>query len=292
MGDSATNIVSRLATRFDNAILDRDKPDFLTRDIGGHFRNNQPHITGYFQIIFGLPQELFIDAGKAEMASMWLHSTCEGFTPHTQTLNHAELQGQGQIGSSFVTGITTTREFTLTFREYQNLPILNIIKRWASVFDPFTGVSPLDGNRFIPLNYKGWCAVAQTKPVRSKDEDLSLDDIEECYIYQGVTPTNIPLDSLGSDITTNDMAQLSCTFKFDNAPLTSAEPGVTDKVLELLKGMRMMGTGASVDSNSTYNRYWSKGTGATTTQWGSHEGDVKSGVDPDKSAGGSSKITI
>jgi hypothetical protein len=284
MGDSTTNIISRLATRFDNAIIDREKPDFLTRDIGGHFRTNQPYIGGYFQVIFGLPLELFGGTDRAKTASQWLHSTCEGFTPHTQTLNHAEIQGQGQIGSSFVTGITTTREFTLTFREYQNLPILNIIKRWSSVFDPFTGVSPLDGNRFIPLNYKGWCAIAQTKPVRSKDEDLTADDIEECYIYQGVTPTNIPLDSLGSDITANDVAQHSLTFKFDNSPLTSAEPGVTDKVIELLAGMRMMGTGASNDSNSTYNRYWDRGKGGQTTQWGSQDGQVGSAVDPDKGA--------
>jgi hypothetical protein len=281
-GNSATNIISRLATRFDNALGERDKPDFLTRDIGGHFRNNQPHITGYFQVIFGLPTELFGGAEQVKTASQWLHSACEGFTPHTQTLNHADIMGQGQIGSSFVTGVTTNREFTLTMREYQNLPILNIIKRWTAVFDAFTGVSPLDGNRFIPANYKGWCAVAQTKPVRSKDEALTLDDLEECYIYHGVTPTNIPLDSLGSDITTNDVVQHSLTFKFDNTPLTSAEPGVAAKVIELLAGMHTMGTSASNDSNSTYNRYWEAG--GTTTQWGTHSDRVETATDPDTGA--------
>jgi hypothetical protein len=274
---SATDIISRLATRFDNAIYQggepRGKPDFLTRDIGGHFRNNQPHITGYFQIICGLPSELFGGDQQVKQASQWLHSTCEGFTPHTQTLNHAEIQGQGQIGSSFVTGVTTTREFTLTFREYQNLPILNIIKRWASIFDPFTGVSPLEGNKFIPMNYKGWIAVAQTKPVRSQDSPLTKDDIEECYIYQGVTPTNIPLDSLGSDITANDTAQHSLTFKFDGSPLTSSEPGVTTKVVSLLEGMHMIGKGSQEGENSTYNRYWVSGQGDKTQQWGTHKND-------------------
>ena len=282
MGDSTTNLISRLGTRFDNAILDRDKPDYLTRDIGGHFRKNQPYIGGYFQVIFGLPDELFGGVEQAKAASQWLHSTCEGFTPHSQTMNTIDIVGQGQIGSSFVTGTTVNREFTMTFREYQNLPILNIIKRWASIFDPFTGVSPLDGNRFIPINYKGWCAIAQTKPVRSKDEDLSADDIEECYIYSGVMPTTIPLDSLNSDVTSNEAVQHSLTFKFDNSPLTSAEPGVTDKVVELLAGMRMMGTGASNDSNSTYNRYWAGKD--NTSQWGSHEGQVTSAVNPDKGA--------
>lgn len=289
---SSLNIVSRLATRFDNAIAGREKPDYLTRDIGGHFRTNHPYVSGYFQVVFGLPAELFGGPERARTASQWLHSTCEGFTPHTQMLNKVDLMGQGQIGSSFVTSVTTTREITLTFREYQNLPILNIIKRWASVFDPFVGVSPLDGNRFIPANYKGWLVVAQTKPVRSKDEDLSKDDIEECYIYQGVFPTNIPLDALGSDIATNDMVQLSVTFSFDNAPLTSAEPGVTDKVVQLLAGMRMLGVGASNDSNSTFNRYWSVGTGGTLMQWGSHDGSTKSAVDPLSANPATTKVEI
>ena len=284
MGNSATNIISRLSTRFEHGQTDREKPDFLTRDIGGHFRKNNPYIGGYFQIVFGLPEELLGGVQRAKEASQWLHSTCEGFTPHTQTNNFVELMGQGQIGSSFVSGVTTNREFTMTFREYQNLPILNIIKRWNAVFDPFTGVSPLDGNRFIPLNYKGWCAVAQTKPVRSKDEDLTADDIEECYIYSGVMPTNVPLDGLNSDITSNESVQHSISFKFDNTPLTSSEPGVTDKVVELLAGMRMMGTGASNDSSSTYNRYWSRGTGGETSQWGTHNDQVTSATDPDKGA--------
>ena len=271
---SSTTIISRLNTRFDHADGDREKPDFLTRDIGGHFRNNQPYISGYFQIVFGLPDELFGGPEAVERASKWLHSTCEGFTPHTQTLTKVDIMGQGQIGSSFIANVMTTREFTLTFREYQNLPIMNIIKRWASVFDPFTGVSPLSGNRFIPENYKGWLAVAQTKPVRSRDHALKAQDIEECYIYSGVFPTNIPLDTLNSDITANDTAQHSVTFSFDNTPLTSAEPGVTEKVIELLANMQMIGTAGGNDSNSTYNRYWERGTGEETTQWGTHEDDV------------------
>lgn len=281
MGDSATNIVSRLATRLDNAIGDRHKPDYLTRDIGGHFRNNQPYISGYFQIVCGLPEEIFGGTDRVRESSRWLHSTCESFTPHTQTLNKADIQGQGQIGSSFVTSVTTTREFTLAFREYQNLPILNIIKKWASVMDPFVGVSPLDGNRFIPFNYKGWIMVAQTKPVRAKDEALSLDDLEECYIYNGVFPTTIPLDALNSDITANDTAQLSCTFSFDGAPLTSAEPGISAKAIELLGGMHMLGTSAANDDKSTYHRYWEYDTSGKTTQWGTHNDQIETGVDPD-----------
>ena len=278
---SATNIISRTTTRFSNADGERNHPDYATRDIGGHFRNNHPYISGYFQIVFGLPEALFESVDNAKRASQWLHSTCEGFTPHTQALTKVDVMGQGQIGSSFVANVTTTREFTLTFREYQNLPILNVIKRWASVMDPFTGVSPLNGNKFIPLNYKGWLAVAQTKPVRSKDSPLAAEDIEECYIYPGVFPTTIPLDTLNSDITANDVAQHSITFSFDNTPMTSSEPGVTDQVITLLGGMHMIGASAG---NSTYNRYWEQATGGKTTQWGSNEDQVETAADPDNTA--------
>lgn len=273
MADSTT-IISRQATRFTNAIKDRDKPDFLTRDIGGQWRSNQPYISGYFQVIFGLPEKLFASADNVATASRWLHSAVEGFTPHTQALTKVDLMGQGQVGSSFVTNVITTREFTLTFREYQNLPILNIFRRWTSVFDPFTGVSPLSGNEFIPMNYKGWCAVVQTKPTKSQNADLAAEDVEECYIYQGVFPTTVPVDTAGaSDITANDMIQESVTFSFDGSPLTSSEPGVTDKVVDLLKSLRYMGS-----ADSTYERYLSQGVGISA--WGSNSGAVTSEVKP------------
>ena len=273
MADTTT-IISRLSTRFTNAIKEREKPDFLTRDIGGHWRNNQPYISGYFQVIYGLPSELFVSADNVQTASKWLHSTVEGFTPHTQALTKVDIMGQGQIGSSYVANVTTTREFTLTFREYQNQPILNIIRRWASVFDPFTGVSPLEGNHFIPTNYKGWIAVAQTKPVRSHDSDLKVSDLEECYIYQGVFPTSIPIDTAAaSDITSNETVQLSVPFSFDGAPLTSSEPKVADTVINLLKSLRYMGV-----ADSTYARFHD--TGTAITAWGSHSGAVSSEAKP------------
>lgn len=273
MADHTTNIISRLNTRFNNSSGEREYPDFLTRDIGGHFRNNQPYISGYFQVVFGLPLRLFGDSSEqASVASRWLHTTCESFTPHTQNLNKVDVQGQGQLGSSFVSSVTTNREITLAFREYQNLPILNILKQWSSIMDPFTGTSPVQANKFLPLNYKGWLAVAQTKPTGSNSENLTKEDIEECYIYQGVFPTNIPLDALNSDITANDTAQLSGTFSFDGAPMTSAEPGVTDKVISLLDTMKYIGD-QEEGKETTYQRYWTYAT-EDVADWGNHTGSV------------------
>ncbi|MCK9293183.1 hypothetical protein M0P25_03850 [archaeon] len=273
MADSTT-IISRLASRFNNSIQDREKPDFLTRDIGGHWRNNQPYISGYFQVVFGLPLELFGGADNVQIASKWLHSTCEGFTPHTQMLTKVDTMGQGQVGASFVANVTTTREFTLTFREMQNQPILNIIRQWCAIFDPFTGVSPLSGNKFIPQNYKGWAAVAQTKPVRSDGADLAIEDLEECYIYQGVFPTTPPIDTAAaSDITANDTIQLSVPFSFDGSPLTSSEPKVAETVINLLKSLKYMG-----NADSTYAKFHDVGTAISA--WGAHSGSVNSQVTP------------
>ena len=168
-----------------------------------------------------------------------------------QTLNVVDIVGQGQVGSSFVTSVTTTREFTITFREYQNMPVLNVIRQWAAIFDPFTGVSPLKGNEFIPVNYKGWCVVMQTKPVNSQDSNFAVEDVEECYIYQGVQVTNIPVDTAAaSDVTANDTVQLSATFRFDGAPMTSGEVGVTENVVSLFNDLRYLGS-----EDSTFEQY-------------------------------------
>lgn len=222
----AQDILTRLAAEFKKPTGGggdgRITPDALTRDIGGQFRTNQPYISGYFQVLFNCPQTLMKEiTGDAQT---WLQSTVEGFTPHTQNINKVDVVGQGQIGSSFVGSITTTREFTMTFREYQNMPILNVVRQWASIFDPHTGVSPLAGSQFTPNHYKGSACVIQTKPVRSDDAEFDAQDIEELYIYQGVFPTTIPVDTAAaSDITGNDTVQLSVTFSFDGAPITSAD---------------------------------------------------------------------
>jgi hypothetical protein len=223
---ASEDILTRLAAQFKDPTGGggdgRITPDSATRDIGGQFRTNQPYISGYFQVLFNMPETLM--KGIAGDAQQWLQTTVEGFTPHTQTLNKVDVVGQGQIGSSFVGSVTTTREFTMTFREYQNMPILNIIRQWAGIFDPHTGVSPLSGDQFIPTNYKGSACVIQTKPVRADNNDIAAQDIEELYVYQGCFPTTIPVDTAAaSDITGNDTVQLSVTFSFDGAPITSAD---------------------------------------------------------------------
>lgn len=228
----AIDIISRLGEALVRGTSTPDRPKELTRDIGGHKRQNQPFITGYFQAFFQLPEMMFKD--KANEASQWLHSTCEGFTPHTMMVNFADIIGQGQVGASFPTSVTITREFTLTFREYQNQPILKIIRQWSSLFDPFVGVSPLKGAEFIPINYKGAVCIVQTKPVQFKDESefkLTDDNVEEIYIYEGVVPMTIPFDTAAaSDVAANDFVQHAVSFRFDGSPVTYSDDSA--KVLD------------------------------------------------------------
>jgi hypothetical protein len=259
----ATSIIDRYTDSFNSRISGREHPDILTKDIGGHFRKNEPYTSGYFHMVAGLPMKLFKDEKGAEEASIWLHSTCENFTPHSVTRGKADTPGLGGRGASFQTNTTITREFGLTFREYQNMPILNIIRRW-SAFDPFTGVSPLGGNEFIPTNKKGWICILQTKPVRAQDAPLKEEDLEEVWAYGGVWPVGEPVDTAAaSDIATNDQIQLSVQFSFDGAPLTGGEPGVAAAAVKLLNQYKFM------CEQSTYGK-WLNAMVRDMKPWGTH----------------------
>lgn len=236
------DIISRLATRFQNTTNNkRESPDPLSRDIGGEFRNNQPFISGYHYVFWTLPNEIFKNIG--ESASTWLHSSCEGFTPHSVTINKSDVPGLGQTGSSFPNSIVTTREFSLTFREYQNQPILTILRMWAASFDPHLGVSPLNAGKFVPSSYKGRVTVVQTKPVMGPaGGGIDPEDIEEFYTYLGVFPTSLPVDTgASSDIASNDVIQHSVSFSFDGHPISSSEVGKSEAA-NLFKQMKYMGT--------------------------------------------------
>lgn len=230
-----------------------DRPHEMNRYMGGHRRVNHPYITGYWYLIIEPPLRLFSDkvTGSSESgshdgendgmgpgayeASRWLHSTAEGFTPPTRTLTKVDVPGLGGVGSSFVAGQQLTRTFTVTFREYQDTPILNTINLWTSVIDHHYGVSPLMGTEYIPANYKGGAWVFLCKPsltttgttefrqggeggAASDDYKLNFDDVEQFFFFEGVFPEAPPFDGFNSDIATNDVTQLSVTFSFDGWP--------------------------------------------------------------------------
>ena len=202
------------------------KPDTLTRDIGGSFRENQPFVSGYFYVFFKIPTlNDGLSGGVNTQIAEWFHSTCEGFSPHSIMINKEDVPGLGQTGASFPTSIVTNREFSLTFREYRHQPISRGIRAWTSFFNPHIGASPLSNGAFIPRNYKGQCCVIQTTPTYGGSDcghDFTIEDIEEVYFYDGVWPTTRPDDTAAaSDIQSNNFITHSISFSFDNSPLTS-----------------------------------------------------------------------
>lgn len=230
---SASLYIAGQLLRLNNAIDSDDKPTEMSRYAGGHTRKTQPHITGYHQVLFFLPETLFATMGSE--AQKWLRTTCESFTPHSYVINMGDISGIGQVGASYPISRTTNREFTLGFREYRNLPILSIIKSWHSIFDPLIGTSPFGSFVLTPLAYKGVVIVASLKPTANENAELTTDDLEEAYIYEGVYPTNCPEDTvIASEQSSNDTALASVTFKFDGAPLDLGFPGVKEAVVSSL----------------------------------------------------------
>lgn len=224
-----------------------DMPSEGTRYMGGHNRQNQPYINGYHQIVVFPPTGIF--TGDKGVVNQWLSSTCEGFTPHSITTNFVDVLGQGQIGASFPSGRTVNREFTLTFREYRSLPILNIFRTWHSLFDPHLGMATLTAANLLPVNYKGMIIVGILKPTMNDKGLITNDDVEEVYCYEGVFPSSLPDDTITTiDQATQDVVQASVTFKFDGAPLDKGFGGGTEQTL-LKKYVTLLNTR---EYNNTY----------------------------------------
>jgi len=235
----AQDVFTRLRTSFSSgsggtlAAVGQEKPDSLTRFFGGNERLNIPYISGYWQLLITPPEIIFTTTQLDSVT--WLHTAAEGFTPPSRTLNKADLPGQGGLGSSFVTGQTLNRTFSVTFREYGNLPIFSIFDLWTSIIDPYTGVSPVSGSSWLPATYKGNAFVILTKPTQSLEGQAMAEwDIEQVYYFTGVFPETAPHDSFGSDIATNDFAQHNVSFSFDGWPLTKANSEVVEAAIGAL----------------------------------------------------------
>ena len=242
------NPMSRINAMDTSRFIDnsKDKPTHLSRYFGGNRRNNHPYISGYWYFLIQPPQRLFeIGAGQSsnnqDQAVEWMLSTAESFTPPGKTLTFVDVPGMGGVNSSYVAGQELTQTFSVTFREYQEVPLFNLIQTWTSVIDPNTGTSPLAGDEYIPSNYKGTAYVALCKPTvglridpAGSDSHLKSEDIEQLFFFDGVFPENTPLDLFDSDISTNDTKTISVNFSFDGFPLLKDTSGLINNFLTLM----------------------------------------------------------
>lgn len=246
--------VSNIMAQFNNnvpslkASASSNKPDAINRFMGGKDRQNHPFISGYWYFVVQLPTEIF-STGIEDQAK-WLHSTAESFTPPSKTLNKVDVVGMGGSNSSFISGSTLNRTFTVGFREYQNVPILSIFDKWTAVIDPRLGLSPL--KKFVPSAYKGSAFAILAKPQSrqgsagiSSSNVINEEDIEQIYLFDGVFPEMSPHDAFAVDISANDVVQLSVAFSFDGWPLTNEVAGLRKLGADTLN--KNVGTVNSID---------------------------------------------
>jgi hypothetical protein len=244
LASSALSLLKSEKTRGAGVHRSSDNPYKLNRYVGGHNRTVHPYVSGYWYVLIQLPATIYY-ASNRQTEEVWLHSAAESFNPPSRTLTKVDVPGLGGLGSSFIAGQQLTRTFTCAFREYQDTPIFNTINTWTSTIDHHYGVSPLGGNEYIPANYKGSAWVFLCKPTltgtgtpgtkgntstsdfgssattsvtSSEGSIINKEDVEQFYFFEGVFPEGAPFDSFTSDISTNDVLQLSVTFSFDGWP--------------------------------------------------------------------------
>lgn len=255
---SSVDPMSRLNTVDKNRFMvsNSSHPQYLSRYHGGHRRDNHPFISGYWYFLINPPERLFGSKGSNnhEAVRNWMFTTAESFTPPQRSLTKIDVPGMGGMASSYVAGQEITRTFTVTFREYQELPILSALQTWTSVIDPNTGTSPLAGDEYIPANYKGSAYAALCKPtVGTRDgrttTQLAIADIEQIFYFDGVFPTTAPYDGLSADINTMDGATISAEFSFDGYPLLKDTKNVTDSFLSLVNDLYIADTYGHYQTN-------------------------------------------
>lgn len=239
----AYSAITQITGSFNKAVNEAGTngiPQGLTRYFGGHSRTNHPYVNGYWQYFVAPPSKLF--STVADTAVKWFHATAEGFTPPSRNLNKADLPGQGGVGSSFVTGQSLMRNYTVTCREYRDLPMMKLIELWTSIIVPYIGVSEFGGADWMAKTYKGHAFAIFTKPVADPSSQITEASIEEVYYFDGVWPENNPTDSLSQDISANDIVQYSVNFSFDGWPLTKSDDGVVAAAVSVLSAYQYQST--------------------------------------------------
>ncbi len=213
---------------------------------------DHPYIKGYFYVFFGLPSNIFGEGSDSSKgtAQDYLMVSAENYTPPgDRTINLQDVQGQGGVDSSFITGQTITREFSIQYKDYWGAPIFRIHRKWTSYINPYTGVSDVATN-FSAKEYKGVCMVIQTKPVSgrtingsvSKDNGIGqfqLGDIIKVDLFDGVQPLTDLKSAYDASITDNSFVKPTVQYKFDGYPLDEMNTEVKLKALGVLNSKSM-----------------------------------------------------
>lgn len=214
------------------------------RYLGGHDRNmsDHPFVKGYFYVFFGVPVHIFGgDKGiSPEQARQFLLVSAESYTPPSdRQINLQDIQGQGGVDASFITGQTISREFSIQYRDYWGAPIFRIHRTWTNYINPYLGGSTI-ATEFSSREYKGVCMVIQTKPVVKKvstgagSVEWKADDIIKIDYFDGVQPMTDLKSAYDANITDNSFVKPTVQYKFDGFPLDETNIDVVTKAVAIL----------------------------------------------------------
>lgn len=222
-----------------------DFPTKITRNAGGSTRKNSPFVSGGL-IFYLLAPATLGAAGEDTTAAntttsngeigQIFHCSAENFTPHTRSITTNTVPGLWGIKSSFPTTQDISTTFSITMREWTDMPILKTLRSWQNImFDANHGISL--ANSHLASDYKGDAIVMYIKPnfkraINTQAIIFSKDMIEEMYWYTGVFPTTGDIPA--SDISAPDLQTIAVTFSFDGHPFTMENTTMLDKAVALI----------------------------------------------------------
>jgi len=242
-----TTMLEKIASAGQSAMHDR--PKNMNRYSGGHNRDSQPFISGYWYLAMLPPPALFGGAVGQHEAAKWFHSTAESFTPPSKTVTKVDVPGMGGVASSFAAGQELSRTFTVAFREHQDLPIMKALHLWTNMIDSNSGTSAL--KEFVPNEYKGQCIAVLARPgLHGPGGMPAVEQIDQLFIFEGVFPETLPYDSFNADIATNDTVQISTTFSFDGFPRMKDNPAAITEYLTTFALLGLNGSDIDARDNS------------------------------------------
>jgi len=212
------------AISFNNAVTS----SYTNRYTGGSdlVDKANPFIKGYFYVLFELPEIFDADSDttgsdKATLQKLLL-SSAESFTPPgDRQLKTEDIQGMGGLDSSFVTGQTIDRNYSIQYKDFWGAPIFRIHRKWTNIINPYAGGMVKSGsNSFQSKSYKGKCWVIQTKPVVGQSDTVyEKSDIIKVDYFDGVFPRNDLKSIYDSNITDNSIVRPNMQYSFDGFPL-------------------------------------------------------------------------
>jgi hypothetical protein len=230
--------------------------------LGGSSKSegDHPYIKGYFYVFFGVPGKIFNNATSEitrTQAKEFLLVSAESYTPPgDRQINLQDIQGQGGVDSSFITGQTITREFSIQYKDFWGAPIFRIHRQWTSYINPYLGASTI-AETFSAAEYKGACMVIQTKPIVRQVGDSQIawkeSDIIKIDYFDGVQPMTDLKSAYDANITDNSFVKPTVQYKFDGFPLDETNDTVMTKAVGILNGAKIFTKTSELYNNFATN---------------------------------------